>query len=105
MPIGNGPDIEQFDREREKEQDLMDEVYRWWDSLNDEEQYNLMLDWYPNEFTEDENADAFFGDMPNETQLWIYQRENKCTEEDLQAKEDFVCDLEFERRRVDKNEL
>lgn len=77
MPIGNGPDYyDGIDREREKEQDLMNEVYEWWDSLCEEEQYNLMMDWYPNETTEDDDGDSFFGDLPSETQIWIWKREN-----------------------------
>jgi len=74
--IGDGPDIEQFDRTREAEQKLMDEVYDWWDSLTEEEQLKVLLDWYPMEITKDTDIDKFFGDMGSERQLHIYKEEN-----------------------------
>ena len=77
-------------------------VYAWWDNLTEEEQFNLMLDWYPEEITKDTDIDKFFGDMDWHTQLWIYQRENKCTAEDLEAqKENAGCD-EAHRRMVEE---
>ena len=91
------------DREREKEQRLMDSCYAWWDSLSEEEQYNLMQDWYPNDFTEDDDADKFFGDMPNDKQLWIYKRENKLTDEDIEGQKDIAGDFEYEERKLRGN--
>ena len=96
----NGIDIE-----REKEQLLIDKCYAWWDSLSKEEQYNLMQDWYPNEFEEDDDADKFFGDMPNNKQLWIWKRENKYTEEDMQAKVDNIGDMECHKRMVEGDDI
>ena len=89
-----------IDREREKERILMDKVYAWWDSLSGEEQHNLMQDWYPNEFTEDDVADDFFGDMSNDKQLWIWKRENKYTEEDTEGQIDKAGDMEYEERKL-----
>ena len=63
------------DREREKEQRLMDRCYEWWDSLDEQEQYDLMNDWYPDEVKEDTDIDKMFGDMPNSCQIWIYEKE------------------------------
>ena len=80
-PIGNGPDIEQFDREAEKEQKLMGEVYDWWDGLTDEEQLKVLLDWYPMEITKDTDVDKFFGDLGSERQLEIWREENGCGRE------------------------
>jgi len=89
-----------IDREGERMQRLMDKVYEWWDSLDEEEQYNLMLDWYPDVFTKDDYADSFFGDLPSSTKLWIYQEENKLTEEDLQGQKDRAIDMQIEERRL-----
>ena len=87
-------------REVEKEKRLLSKIYDWWDSLSDEEQYNLMLGWYPNEFTEDDDADDFFGNLANSTQLWIWKRENKLTEEDIQGQVDMATDMKIEERKL-----
>ena len=47
MSLGTGPDIEQFDREREKEVKLGDEVQAWFDSLGDRSKFKLMEQYYP----------------------------------------------------------
>jgi len=77
MPIGDGPDIEQFDREREKEQREMDEIQDWWDELMEKEQFDILLEWYPNEIKKSTDIDKFFGDLPNERQLHIWEEEDK----------------------------
>jgi len=46
MPIGDGPDIEQFNREEEKEVKLGDEVEDWWGSLSDNYKYELLETYY-----------------------------------------------------------
>jgi len=80
--IGDGPDYYTgVDRTREAEQKLMDEVYGWWDSLTEEEQLKVLLDWYPMEITKDTDIDKFFGDMGSERQLNIYKEENGYGEE------------------------
>jgi len=77
MSLGTGPDYYNgVNREREAEQKLMDEVYDWWDSLTEEEQLKVLLDWYPMEITKDTDIDKFFGDMGSERQLHIYKEEN-----------------------------
>jgi len=77
MSLGTGPDYYTgVDRVREAEQKLMDEVYDWWDSLTEEEQLEVLLDWYPMEITKDTDIDKFFGDMGSERQLHIYKEEN-----------------------------
>ena len=45
--IGNGPDIPSYDKEREKEMRLGDEVQGWWDSLDDNYKYELLEPYYP----------------------------------------------------------
>jgi len=82
MSIGTGPDYYNgVDRIREAEQKLFDEVYDWWDSLTEEEQFKILLDWYPMEITKDTDIDKFFGDMGSERQLHIYKEENGFGEE------------------------
>ena len=45
--IGNGPDIEQFNREEEKQIKLQDKVQAWWDGLDDNRKYELLEPYYP----------------------------------------------------------
>jgi len=71
-----------IDREGEMEQRLIDKVYSWWDSLDDEDQHTLILDYYPNTFTEDDNANDFFDDLINDGQR------------------DMAGDLEYEERKL-----
>ena len=74
---------------------LQDQVCAWWDSLTEEEQHELMMDWYPADFTKDkyDDADSFFGDMPSSTQVWIWKRENHLTEEDIEGQRDRAGDI------------
>ena len=55
----------------------MYKVYNWWYDLNEQEQYNLILNWYPEAIEEDTDIDKFFGDMPDREQLEIYEKEIK----------------------------
>ena len=48
-PIGNSPDIEQFDREREKEVKLGDEVNTQWESLDESEKLDVLEAIYPDQ--------------------------------------------------------
>lgn len=47
MPIGNGPDIEQFDREEEDEQKLHEKVAEWWRDLDGSYRFELLEPYYP----------------------------------------------------------
>ena len=72
--IGDGPDYyDGIDREGEKEQKLMDEIYDWWDGLIEKEQFNILLDWHPNEINKETDIDKFFGDLPNKRQLHVWE--------------------------------
>ena len=53
----------------------MDKVYNWWKGLTEEKQLKIMTDYYPTEVNKDTNIDKMFGDMPTETQLWIWKTE------------------------------
>ena len=91
-------------RKEEIEQKLMNKIYDWWDSMSEQEQYDLMQDWYPNQFKEDDDGDSFFGDMPDGTKLWIYQRENKITDEDIEGQRDREYDWDCHRKMVEGGE-
>ena len=54
---------------------LIEECYDWWDRLSEQEQFNIMLNWYPTEVHKDTDIDKMFGDMPDEDKLWIYCKE------------------------------
>ena len=47
MPIGNGPDIEQFNREEEKRVALQIKVSEWWHDLDHDYKIELMENFYP----------------------------------------------------------
>ncbi len=47
MPIGNGPDIEQFDRKAEDLQRLYEKVDKWWFNLDYDYKVELMDEFYP----------------------------------------------------------
>ena len=47
MPIGNGPDIEQFDRKAEEQQRLYEKVDKWWYDLDDNYKFELIEPYYP----------------------------------------------------------
>lgn len=49
MSIGNGPDIPTYDKEREKEVKLGDEVNTWWESLDESEKLNVLESIYPDQ--------------------------------------------------------
>lgn len=49
MPIGNGPDIPSYDKEREKEVKLGDEVNTWWFNLDESEKLDILEGIYLNQ--------------------------------------------------------
>lgn len=55
----------------------MEKVYDWWENLPEEERYEILLDWYSMEIEEDTDIDSYFGDMPDDKQLEIYERETR----------------------------
>lgn len=48
-PIGNGPDIPSYDKEREKEMKLGDEVMTWWFNLDESEKLDVLESIYPDQ--------------------------------------------------------
>ena len=49
MSIGTGPDIPTYDKEREKEVKLGDEVMTWWFNLDDSEKLDVLEGIYPDQ--------------------------------------------------------
>lgn len=49
MSIGNGPDIPSYDKEREKEVKLGDEVMAWWFDLDELVKLDVLEDIYPDQ--------------------------------------------------------
>lgn len=47
MPIGNGPDIEQFNREEERQIKLQEKIDAWWNDLDDNHKFELIEPYYP----------------------------------------------------------
>ncbi len=58
-------------------EEIMEKVYRWWDHLTEDEQLKIMLGHFPEQVKEDTDIDKMFGDMPDDIQLWIYNKGNK----------------------------
>jgi hypothetical protein len=88
-----------IDRGAEQEETIFCKIYSWWDSLTDEEQYNLMTDYYPNDSMEDDGND-FFDDLSSDDKLRIWKIENNYTEEDVQGQKDMAGDMEYEERKL-----
>jgi len=61
--------------EKRRENCTLEAIYKWWKSLTDMKQYEIMLGWYPTEIKEDTDIDKYFGDMPFENQYEIYRKE------------------------------
>jgi len=61
---------------RKNEKEVMDKVYDWWESLTEQKQFDIMLNWYPTEVHKDTDIDKMFGDMENKYQTEIYLGNN-----------------------------
>ena len=55
---------------------LQDIVYDWWGSLTEQEQYNIISNWCPEDITEESDADDMFGNMLWNEQFDIYKYNN-----------------------------
>ena len=49
MSLGTGPDIPSYDKEREKEVKLGDEVMTWWFNLDEFEKLDILESTYPDQ--------------------------------------------------------
>jgi len=87
----------------------LDECYEWWKGLSEDLQYRIMLNWFPYGIKEDTDVDKFFGDLPDDKQLWIYERETKENKNEVELSEkekaDIVGDKEAHRIMVEGREI
>ena len=96
-------DVPTYNREEEEEQKLTDKVYDWFESLSEQEQFDIMYDHFPDEIDKETDVDKFFGDMVWENQLDVYLTENHLTEEELLAQKDWYDpDIELEERKLEE---
>lgn len=72
MPIGDGPDIEQFNREGEKSYNLSTEVVNWWYGLQEEKKEEIMENWLNKGIVD---PDEEWEKLPWSEQLEIYNEE------------------------------
>ena len=49
MPIGNGPDIPQHNKDEEEQLQLQEKVDRWWFDLEENYKYELIESYYPDD--------------------------------------------------------
>jgi len=49
MSIGDGPDIEQFNRKEEEQIRFQNKVEKWWLDLEDNYKYELLEPYYPDD--------------------------------------------------------
>ena len=96
-------DVPTYNKEEEEEQKLADKVYDWWESLTEQEQFDIMIDHYPDEIDKETDIDKMFGDMQWCYQLDVYLTENHLTEEELLAQQDWYDpDIELEERKLEE---
>lgn len=73
MPVGNGPDIEQFDREEEDQIALQMKVDKWWYSLDESYKIELMENFNPDKVPIIIGVDEIWEDLKWQDRLDIYQ--------------------------------
>ena len=93
MSIGTGPDIPSYDRKREKEVKLGDEVQAWWDDLDDGEREWILS-----------HHEVEWDEFTNAQKLDIYLEENGLvneTDEELEAQRVDAAERENHRQEVE----
>ena len=107
MPIGQGSDFyDGIDRKGEREQRLLDKVYEWWDSLDEQEQWDIIADYQPENINEDTNPDEEFGNMYTSEQIEIWQREtNPASELTKEEVDGIIADGEYEERKLKGDDI
>jgi len=84
---------------------MLNKCYDWWDSLEFEEQYKVLLDWFPMGVKEDTDIEKYWGDLPEDTKWWIYEKENRSTEEDLIGQKNRAVNWNIDRIVVEGREI
>ena len=72
MPIGNGPDVPSYNKDEEERIKHQDEVEKWWNSLDESYQIELMEDFYPDKPII-LDADEMWSGLEWQDKLDIYQ--------------------------------
>ena len=75
MSIGTGPDIPSYDKEREKEVKLGDEVMTWWLNLDEFEKLDILESTYPDQVGLID-SDELWESLSWNDQLDIYKEQN-----------------------------
>jgi len=73
MSIGDGPDIPSYDKEREKEVNLGDEVNTWWYNLEYDKRAEIIRGWLGDKGFDD--PDEEWEELPWSEQLEIFNEE------------------------------
>ena len=76
MRIGkDGYDVPEYNQDEEKQIKLQDEVQKWWDNLDDNLQFELIEDYYPDRIGIDDEDEMYDG-LDWEQKLEIYLGRN-----------------------------
>jgi len=75
MSIGTGPDIPSYDKEREKEVKLGDEVMTWWFNLDEFEKLDILESTYPDQVGLID-SDELWESLSWNDQFLIYKEQN-----------------------------
>ena len=76
MRIGkDGYDVPEYNPDEEKQIKLQDEVQKWWDNLDDNLQFELLEDYYPDRIGTDDE-DGMYDGLDWEQKLEIYLDRN-----------------------------
>ena len=75
MSIGTGPDIPSYDKEREKEVKLGDEVMTWWFNLDEFEKLDILESTYPDQVGLID-SDELWESLSWDDRLDIYKEQN-----------------------------
>lgn len=105
MPIGNGPEPPEYDKEKEMEMREMNKVYDWWETLSEQEQWDIIADYMPENINEETDPNEEYGDMLWDEQFDIYRDNNPrefLTEEE---KDNIIADIEYEERKLKGDEI
>ena len=75
MSLGTGPDIPSYDKEREKEVKLGDEVMTWWFNLDEFEKLDILESTYPDQVGLID-SDELWESLSWNDQFLIYKEQN-----------------------------
>ena len=65
-----------INKEEDEQVKLKDKVYYWWKSLSEQEQWDIIEDYMPENINEETNPDEEYGNMEWDEQFGIYKDNN-----------------------------